>query len=284
MRLLVDLRTHLSDPDPDPQIIQVQRVPVEGPEGREAINGKYVLPMPLNLSFPITSDDHILDGDGNIDAGSVVSKGYAHLLARFPMYENIYFNPLLTSDHVAELVETTGGTDSWEHFIDRSLDPPAIFYPRFQTGRGEGVSGDGQMPTHTALLPVNDTVTPNRPGLIVTQQIDIGPHTLDCDDNPVGADEFMLFWKLYKFEVTHDLAAEAGLHAGKNEPALRLIEETDDEPGGFSAYISVDDGVNWCRANLLEPLAFCEKTTKVLIAFRNDTAEKLFLASFALMF
>lgn len=284
MRLLVDLRSHLSDPDPSPEIIQVQRVPVEGAGGREAVNGKYILPMPLDIDFPITVDDYILDGSGNIDAESIVTKGYAQLLAKFPQYGNIYFNPLLTSDHVAELVTVTGSSDSKEHFIDRSLNPAAIFYPRFQTGREEGVSDDGQMPTHTALLPVNDTVTPARPGIIISAEIDLGPHTLDCDDNPVGADEFMLFWKIYKFTVTDDIAADVGLEAGKNEPALRLIEETDDEPNGFSAYISTDGGVNWCRAGLMEPMAFCEKTTTVLIAFRNDTAEKLFLASFALMF
>lgn len=284
MRLLVDLRSHLSDPDPQPEIIQVQRVPVEGSDGDEAINGKYVLPMPLDLDFPIYKTDHILDAGGNIDADSIVSKGYAALLARFPQYENIYFNPLLTSDHVSELVTVTGSSSPTEHFIDRSLTPPTIFYPRFQTGREEGVPDDGQMPTHTAMLAANDTVSPARPGLIVAAEIDIGPYTLDCDGKAVGTDEFLLFWKLYKFNVTEDIAADYGLYEGRNEPALRMIEETDDEPDGFSAYISIDGGVNWCRASLLEPLAFCDKTKKVSIAFRNDTAGKLFLASYALMF
>ena len=85
-------------------------------------------------------------------------------------------------------------------------------------------------------------------------------------------------------ELGGDRFGDIGVHAGKNEPALRLIEETDDEPAGFSAYISTDGGANWCRASLLEPMAFCDKTTKVIVAFRNDTTSKLFLASFALMF
>lgn len=281
MRLLVDLRSHLSD---DPDVIQVQRVPGVGADGREAVNGKYVIPMPLDVAFPVTSADYILDGAGNIDGGDLVSKGYAHLLAKFPQYGNIYFNPLLTSDHVAELVTATGGAGASEHFTDRSLDPPATFYPRFQTGRPEGNPDDGQMPTHTALLPANTTVTPNRPGLLLSQPIDIGPHTLDCNDEQVGTDEFMLYWRLYKFTVTEDIAADQGRLAGRNEPALRLIEEVDPETTGFSAYISTDGGANWCRANLLEPLAFCDKTKEVIVAFRNDSNEKLFLASFALMF
>jgi hypothetical protein len=282
MRLLVDLRSHLSDPDPAPEIIQVQRTPAVG--SREAVNGKYVLPIPLDLDFPITSSDYLLDGSGNIDGGDVVSKGYAHLLARFPQFGNIYFNPLLTSDHVAELVTETGGATAKEYFTDTSLTPAGVFYPRFQTGREEGVSDDGQMPTHTAMLPVNDTVTPNRPGLIITDEIDLSDYTLDCDGNPVGADQFMLYWKLYKFSVSHDVAADVGALAGTNEPALRQIEEIDQEPAGFSAYISTDGGANWCHVGLLEPLAFCDKTTKIILAFRNDTSEKLFLASFAVMF
>lgn len=280
MRLLVDLRSHLSDPDPAPEIIQVQRVPVQGTDGRETVNGKYVIPIPLDFDFPITSSDHILDGSGNIDAGSVVSKGYAQLLAQFPQYGNIYFNPLLTSDHVAELV-----LDESFWFTDRSGSPPyPNFYPRFQTGREEGVADDGQMPTHTAVLPLNDKVSPNRPGFIITEPIDIGPYTLDCDGDPVGADEFMVYWRLYKFAVTDDIAADSGLHAGTNSPALRQIEETDAEPNGFSVYISTDDGATWCRAGLLDPVAFCDKAKTIRLAFRNDTAEKLFLACFALMF
>ena len=279
MRLIVDLRSHLTDPA-SPEIIQAQRVPVEGSDGREATNGKYILPMPLDIDFPITATDHILDGSGDIDATSVVSKGYAHLLAQFPQYGNIYFNPLLTSDHVGELV-----LDESFWFTDRSGTPPyPNYYPRFQTGREEGVDDDGQMPTHTALLPINDKVDPPRPGMIITDEIDIGPYTLDCDNNPVGADEFMLYWRLYKFVVTDDIAADSGAKAGQNSPALRLIEETDDEPDGFSVYISVDGGATWCLAGLLDPVAFCDKATTIRIAFRNDTAEKLFLACFALMF
>lgn len=280
MRLLVDLLSHLSDPDPAPSIIQVQRVPEIGSSGATPVNGKYVIPMPLDVGFPIDINSYILDGDGNIDGGDVISQGYAHLLAAYPQFSHVYFNPLLTSDHVAELV-----TDSSFHFTDRSGDPPyPEFTPRFQTGREEGVADDGQMPTHTALLPANTTVTPNRPGFLITQSINIGPYTLDCEDNPVGADEFMLFWRLYQFNITHDVAASAGALSGTNTPALRYIEECDPEPNGFSAYISTDEGANWCRVGLLEPVAFCDKAKTIRIAFRNDSNAKIFLATFALMF
>jgi hypothetical protein len=184
MRILVDLRSHLANA---PEVIQVQRVPPEGSLGREVVNGRFVIPMPPDVTFPVTADDHILDGSGNLDGADIVSRGYAYLLARFPQYSNIYFNPLLTSDHVGELITEPAGTDPSEYFVDATVDPPQICHPRFQTGRPEGLSNDGQMPTHTALLPINNTVTPARPGIILTGQIQIGPHTLDCDGNQEGA-------------------------------------------------------------------------------------------------
>ena len=276
MRLLVDLRSHLSTP-PAPEVIQVQRVPVVGSTGGEAGNGRYIVPMPLDVDFPITSSDYLLDGAGLIDGNDVVSKGFAHLLAKFPQYGNIYFNPLLTADHVGELV-----LDQSFAFTDRSVVPADVFYARFQTGRDSGLGDDGQMPTHTAIYPNNASM--GRPGLIITEEIDIGPYTLDCDGNEVGTDQFMVFWKLFSFSISHDIAADAGLLAGTNTPALRNVEEVDQEPAGLTVYLSTDNGVNWCPVGLLEPVAFCDKTRRVRLAFRNDGTSKLFLASYALLF
>lgn len=275
MRLLVDLLSHINGA---PAIVQVQRVPERDPTiGSEGINGKYSLPVPLNMDFPITSADFILDGAGDVVAGSVTAKAHAHLLALYPQYENIYWNPLLTSDHVKELV-----LDQSFHFTDRSLSPPAMFYPRFQTGREEGVPDDGQMPTHTALLGANGGVSPVRPGLIITDEIDIGPYTLDCNDEPVGTDEFMVYWHIYSFHVTDDVAADAGRLAGVNVPCERRLQEPG--PENFSVWLTTDDGANWCEVGLLEPIAFCDKTTTVRLAFRNDTSNRIYLASYALLF
>ena len=276
MRLLVDLLSHI---DGAPAIVQVQRVPSQDPTiGGEVINGKYSIPVPLDMDFPITSDDFILDAFGNVVVGSVTAKTHAHLLAVYPQYENIYWNPLLTSDHVKELV-----LDQSFHFTDRSLDPPVMFYPRFQTGREQGVPDDGQMPTHTALMGSNGGVTPSRPGFIITDEIDISDYTLDCKDDPVGTDEFMVYWRLYAFIHDQDLAADAGSYAGYNVPAHRtLLEKPSDE--AVSVWLTTDDGANWCQVYLLDPVAFCDKTTTVRLAFRNDTPDKIFLATYALLF
>ena len=199
-------------------------------------------------------------------------------MAAYPQYGNIYFNPLLASDHVAELM-----LDQSYHFTDKSVTPAATFYPRFQTGREEGVPDDGQMPTHTALYPLNEGMTPERPGLMITGEIDIGPYTLDCDNNQVGTDQFMVYWKLYRFNVSEDIASDFGITVG-NEPALRTIEEVDQEPAGLTVYITTDDGANWCPVGFLEPVAFCDKSNRIRLAFMNTGTTKIFLASYAVLF
>lgn len=273
MRILVDLKSHLTA---TPLVVQVEKVPPVGSAGATAVNGKYLLPIAPGADFPIDSTSYVLDGAGNIDGGDISSIAFAHLLAAFPQYANIYFNPLLTSDHVSELV-----LDQSSQFIDGN----DIFFPRFQTGREEGVDDDGQMPTHTALLPANTAVTPTRPGLIITDEIDIGAHTLDGDSLPVGADDFLVFWKLYAFTVTDDISADFGAQAGKNEPALRMVSEVVTEPADFSAYITTDDGATWTQVGLLEPVTFCDKKKNVRLAFRSDGAvDKVFIANYALLF
>jgi hypothetical protein len=246
MRVLVDLKSHVLGPEP--LITQVEKVPPQGVAGATPINGKYVI---------------------------VASINYAHLLAMFPQFGHIYFNPLLTSDNVAEL-------DLAAQFKDSSNTPPnpPVYYPtRAQTGRATGPPDAGQMPTHTAVLGANAAVTPARPGVLISSSIDISTPT-----GGVGADEFMLYWHIYGFDVTADITATFGVHAGVNTPAIRTVEEVDQEPVGFSAYISADDGINWCDAGLLEPVAFADKATEFRVAFLNTNPDKVYLATYAVLF
>lgn len=345
MRVYADFSTYLSPGAGQSPVVQVEKVPVMGEEGRAVINGRFLLPMPLDVDFPIVgllsgaftsvtsagsssvylhcsanhglvmgaivtitgtgdydgrwpvssilsdtafeipvtfvvtrtgawqSGDYVVNAAGNIDGYDIVSQGMARLLAAFPMFGNIYFNPLLTADHVAEL-------DFTSEFSDPSGNR---FKPRFQTGR-EPAGDSGVYPTHTALLPQNNLVTPARPGLMVTNAIDIGPYTLDCDNEEVGTDEFMLWWKLYEFDVSHDVTSNFGATAGLNEPAVRSVGEMDNEPAGFFAYLSIDGGANWCAVGLMEPVSFCTKTKSVMIAFKNTSDTKRYIASFALLF
>jgi hypothetical protein len=293
MRILVDLASHLSAPlAGTPLITQVEQNPPPGVEGQTAINGRYSIPVPKGISFPVDTSSYVLDGAGLNDGGDVVSQAFAHLLASYPMYGNIYFNPLLTDSDVAELDLTATFKDS--------TDPNAPVYlpTRVQTGRAASSLGPaaGCMPTHTAILAANTAApadpgtfvliggSPSHPGILVTDNIDIGPYTLDAYGNPVGTDDFVVYWKLYAFDVTQDVATDYGALAGQNEPALRYLQETDQEPPGFRVYISPDDGANWCEVGLLEPVAFGAKTTSFRLAFRNDGANKVYLAQFAVLF
>lgn len=292
MRVLVDLKSHVvaiqSGQGQQPDITQVEQVPEIGDP--TPINGRYVMPVIRGIDFPVDSSTYVLNTQGQVDGGDIASITYSHLLSMFPMFGNVYFNPLLTPEHVDEL-------DFTKTFKEVNLPPPdgpsppkqPVYFPvRVQSGR-EPISQSqtldpGQMPTHTALLAQNNRVKPPRPGMLITNEIDIGPYTLDGNGNQVGADDFMLYWKLYDFQVSADIAADYGVHAGQNDPAIRSIVEVDQEPTGFSAYISPDDGANWCEVGLLEPVAFCSKTTKIRVAFKNTGSAKVFIATFGVLF
>jgi hypothetical protein len=121
------------------------------------MNGKYLIPIDQGVEFTIDQFSYILNGSSQIDNESIVSKSYAHLLAKYPYYETIYFNPLITAQHVREL-------DLTATFPSEIIYPPAL-YPstrlptRVQTGRYilPGTT-NGNMPTHTAL-PIPNSYT-----------------------------------------------------------------------------------------------------------------------------
>jgi len=264
MRVLVDLSSHVAGV---PAITQVERVP--DPSVLVPINGKYVLPVVPGAEFPITMSSYILDGAGDVDGGDVSSISFAHLLASYPQFGRIYFNPLLTAANVGELDVTFSFSDPVT---------AADITPRLQTGR-DALLNAGQMPTHTALLPQNNLTTPVRPGLLVTDEIDISAYT-----GGVGADEFMVYWSLLGFTTSEDVCSDYGVTVGTNSPAIRYVQEVDQEPTGLSVYITPDNGSHWCEVGMLEPVAFCAKTTKFRVAFRNASSNKVYLANFAVLF
>lgn len=267
MRVLADLGSLITTGTP--AIIQVD-TPIPGAAGGVPINGKFAVPIIKGVDFPIDSASYILAA-GDVDSGAVPSISYAHLLAMYPSYGNAYFNPLLTAAHVNEF-------DFTAQFRDAFTAPPAIYMyeVRVQTGRPAAfvpVGPAGCMPTHTAILPINTTTTPDRPGVLITKEVDITAYA------PDGADSFLVYWKLYGFSVSEDV-----LDGTTNEPTTRTIIETDQEPDDFEVYISVDNGVTWCQVGLLEPVGFCDKTKKFRVAFLNWSASKVYLATYGVLF
>jgi hypothetical protein len=131
----------------------------------------------------------------------------------------------------------------------------------------------GTAPCSVALLPANKSVTPQRDGLLITDTMDITTETAGA-----GAREFMVYWKIYQFECTHDV------NDAVNTPALRKIIEVDQEPSDLEVFLSVNDGGSYFPIGRLEPTAFCSAGTKIRLAFRNTGDVKYYIASYAVMF
>jgi hypothetical protein len=269
MRIHVDLKSHVAG---SPAIIQVERTP--SANDLVAINGKFVIPTPPGVEFAVDTSSYVLDGAGDVDGQDVTSVAFAYLLAQYPQYSYLYFNPLLTAAHVEELDETA-------QFKDNSTAPPTYFDSRFQSGRSTGGAEDGQMPTHTAIHPQNNTVTPARPGVLITDEIDL---TSYVPSGEPGFQDFMLYWRLQAFADSMDVASDYGAFAGQNEAAVRFIQETDQEPSGLAVYLSPDNGDHWCAVSLLSPISLTAATKKIRLAFLNTGTSRIYLAHFAVFF
>lgn len=247
------------------KVLQVEKTPDLG--DLRPFNGRYLLPVPDGASVDVDSASYILPQDG----GDLAALSAAALLARFPMYSNIVYNFLLEAADVADLdlaaapaVSAIGGV---------------TVRTRAQTGRGAGPGPTGQCPTTTAILPTNTFVAPNRPGMLVTNAVDIGPAT-----GGAGADEFMLWYQIYGYTTSQDIASDYGIFAGDNTPATRGITEIDQEPAGFSVFISHDNGTTWTAISRLEPTDLTVFGTMVRLAFVNTSTSKVYLGAYAFLF
>lgn len=244
----------------DASILQAEKTPDVG--DARTINGLFVIPVPEMVALTLDSSSYVLPVDG----GDVMSQAMAALLVQFPMYTNVVFNPFLTAADVADMDLTatfTGGE------ITRAF-----------VGRGAGPLPTGISPNVMGVLPQNNTIGPPRPGILITDTIDIGPLT-----GGAGADEVMLWWQLYSFSTTNDVTSAFGATAGQNDPAVRSLIEVDPEPSGFEVYISHDDGVTYTQVNRLEPTDLVTFGTLLRVAFRNtSTTSRRYVAAFAILF
>ena len=271
MRLHVDLGSHFALVPTD-RITQVEIDPAYGTTSN--ITGDYLIPTVDGTAISVTSSSYVLP----INGGDVSSQIFGQLLARFPQYHNVYFNPLLRDVDIALL-------DLAAYWV-RSIPDPAggpnpVLYS-FPTRAKVPTTVAVPMPMSVSILPLNNTVTPTLPGVLITENIDLTTAT-----SGVGADDFMVYWKLYTLSDTADIAGcGLGSTQGLNSPAFKQATEINqDNPSGFRAYISIDDGQNWVAVQRLQQVAFCGKTNQVRLAFVNtSTSQPYSLAHFALLF
>lgn len=245
----------------DASIVQAEKTPNVG--DAHTINGKFVAPIPEMVSITLDSSSYILPVDG----GDVMSLALAQLLVEYPMYENLVFNPLLVATDIADLDLTATFTPTGD--ITRAI-----------VGRGSGPLPTGAVPNMVGVPPQNGAVVPPRPGLLISDTIDIGPLT-----SGAGADEFMMWWRLYEIGTTHDVTSAFGATAGQNTPALKRITEVDQEPSGFEVWLSHDDGATYIQMDRLTPTDFTVFGSLLRVAFRNtNTSQRRLVAAYAVLF
>jgi len=261
MRVIADLSTN--------EVLQGEPTPEENFLSK--MNGRYAIEIPVG-TVQIDANSYSIPVDG----GDISSLGFSQLLARYPMYENIVFNPFLTTNDVGDL-DFSAVIDNTSNQI---LPSPytGSYTPRLQTGRFSGLNV-GLAPNSTAMLPVNDHTTPPKPGLLVTDTIDISAVTAG-----LGADNFLVYWRIYKFDTLDDIRSNFGATAGQNEPSIRRLQETDQEPALMTVALSNNDGGSWTVVRRFEAVCFCNKGTLIRLAFFNTYPFKIYLASYALLF
>ena len=252
------------------EILQVEKNPPNGtPVSR---NGQYMVPIAEGVKVAVDSGSFVLP---SADPNSVIARNFAGLLAQFPQYENVLFNPLIENVDIDDL-DVAG-------VLNEGSPVTASYTTRAQMGRGTGGPlPSGNAANSVAILPQNDSLGAGfeRPGVLVTDTIDIGALT-----GGVGAMEFVVYWYIYEFSTSDDINTDFGLFAGQNSPAIRQAIEIDQEPTDFEVFISVNDGANFFPVERLIPISFCTPAKLIRLAFKNtNTLTKRYLAHYAVMF
>lgn len=233
------------------------------------VNGTYVVPIPEDVEFDIDENSVVLP---STDPDSIIRRGFEAKLATYPPpavpFQAFVVNPLITKDDLTDLdlaATITIGVDT--------------FFTRAQLGRRTGVLPDGNAAGSVALLPQNNTLPTARPGILISDTIDISGLT-----GGGGSDEFIVWWKLYEFGTTEDVTSSFGATTGLDDPALKQVIETDQvQAPDLEVYLSKDDGATYTQVFRDVPITLGGGPGTLLrIAFRNSGTKKLYLASYAI--
>lgn len=267
MRLHVDLGSHFTTPAVD-RIMQVDNDPLLGAVTN--VTGSYLIPSVEGTAISVSAASYVQPVDG----GDVSSQVFGQLLARFPQYSHVYFNPLLTDTDLTAIDPSA----TFDVLVPATPNPVLRSYSmRVKVGR-VGAPPVGMMPNSLAVLPMT---TGGSPGLVITQNIDLTAAT-----GGVGADDFMAYWKVYTSASTPDIAGgNIGSTANTNQPSFRYLQEIDQEAANFKCFLSTNNGQSWVQVQRLTQVAFCGKTTQVKLAFVNEDPSTTYrISSFALLF
>jgi hypothetical protein len=255
MRIYADINRVGSNPNDF--VVQVAPTPRIGTQTN--VNGKFFIDVPEGVPVPDPLPTSLTDLTDAI---------YDGLLSLYPRYGFIHYNPLLT------------GSDSGK------LDPTAVFpydfgpplrtwEVRSQLGRFGAPSDNGLAPNGVKVFSQNSSVVPARPGLVVTDTIDIST------DVPAGVTDVMLHWCV----TSHLLSADVMSYvSGTNTPAMKSAEEVTQDPTSFEAYVSMDDGASYQLLRRMVPFTSMVAGTHLRLAFVNRGNTPITLVSYALMY
>lgn len=249
-----------------PHVVRVG--PDLDPGGRLDVSGKYLFPSPPQAGDLRWSAPHVAPRDG-LD---VVSASFGRLAHRLGAGTALV-NPFLTPGDIDQL--------DFEGSIPDDVSKAARSIPaRFYAGRGAGPQGGGA-PGLVSIPPASLVDTPPLPGLLVTRPIDLTPYLGDCRKD--GVSWVRVYWRLGLVERTHDWSSDYGALAGTVSASRRFHVE----PGavdGFSVLVASGAGKSFCRTKLLDPVVLCAPAKSITLAFRNDSAQRVYLLHYAILF
>lgn len=239
-------------------VIQVGPTPPVGTE--TTVNGKFVLEVPEGCTVP--------DPLPTTVAG-LLSNIYGQYLRSYPNYVGVHGNALLTTADQGEL--DLGATFPYDP------GPPARSWSvRAVLGRS-GSSPAGLAPNGLQVLPLNDKAVPPKPGLVVTDTIDVSAVV------PGGVTEALVWWKVFTITTTED-RVDYTSPTGANTPAYRVLREVDQEPTGWEVHLSTNNGGGYQRVSRARPVVGLTPGTDLRLAFVNSGSDSIYLASYVVLY
>lgn len=241
--------------DPRTYVIQVAPTPKVGVG--VAGNGKFVIDVPEGVPVPDPVPSTLSSLLDDIYGGLLVGTSFNF----------VQYNALLTTADQAKL-------DPTAVFPYDSGPPVRTWAMRAQVGRSGAISDNGLAPNGVKVLASNTTVVPTRPGVLITDTIDVSA------DVPAGVTSFSVYWKLLGV-ATGDDVMDYGTPT--NEPAIRTITEVSQNPSGFEVYASSNDGAGYTRVSRLVPITVSAGTS-LRVAFVNKGASPVCLIAYAVLY
>lgn len=240
--------------DPRDYIIQVGPTPAVG--GSVVSNGKFVVDVPEGVVVPDPMPSTLSALLSPLYEGLLTGTGYSF----------VQYNALLTAADVGDL-------DLTATFPYEAGPPVKTWATRAQVGRVGAPAGLAA--NSVKVLPVNTGVTPNRPGLLVTDTIDVSA------DVPAGVDSFMVYWKILGFSLNNETL---NYSIGDNVPGLKTLTEVEQSPTDLEVYASTNDGAGYTRVSRMGRCATCSTGTNLRLAFVNKGSSPIYLAAYAVLY